>query len=184
MYFLIIIIGLISAVLSVILLNSESVSRRDKVREAFNRAAIGVYDSTKEVDRRIVYRYPIRSVRYTCGRKMKYARIKVDITCPNDDKTLSKRAALFYVKNGEFCIKRLDQKVIWVSDSDGQLYLLCDKEKVKHPEIPQCFTYHISENIQYRRMDEDYMALHFGDRILMGNTLFEYNSMEVLNANA
>lgn len=180
MYSLIIFLGLLCVVLAIASLNYENKCRKKLVRDAFNMAAIGVYDSCG-VNKKIENFYPIRSVRYTCGRRPKFSRIKADITSPIQDELLSKDAAVFYIDNGQFCIKRRKQSVVWVKTKNNELYLLRDKSKITDVEIPKCFSLIGNQDFSYVEMDEDCMSLCFGDRILMGNTLFEYNSSEALN---
>lgn len=180
MYSFIVFLGLICVVLAIASLNYENKSRKKLVREAFNMAAIGVYDSCG-VNKKIENFYPIRSVRYTCGRRPKFSRIKADITSPIQDDALSKDAAVFYIDDGLFCIKRRKQSIIWIKTINNELYLLRDKDKVTDIEIPRCFRPIGNQELSYTEMDEGCMSLLFGDKIFMGNTLFEYNSSEALN---
>ena len=179
MYSFIIILGLACVILAIASLNNENKSRKSKVREAFNKAAIGVYDSVG-INKKIVSIYPIRSVRYTCGRRPKFSRIKADITSPVQDDSLSKDAAVFYIDNGEFYIRRRRQKAIWIRHNN-EIYLLRDKAQVTDVEIPAYFNPLKNQELTYTEKDDGYMNLSFGDKILMGNTLFEYNSWEALN---
>lgn len=183
MYTLIIILGLLSSIFAVFYLKNEFNSRNDFVRKVFNMSCIGVYNGCDFTQDNIVHYYPIRSTRYTCGRKPRLSRIRVDITGSFYDKALSRDAALFFINdNGDFCIKRRKQKKIWIRDTYKNVYLICDScTNEREMVIPDCFRTIVNRNQKLTVVQGETMVLHFGYRILMGKTLFEYNSSEVLN---
>lgn len=180
MYFIIILIGFVCVGLIISLLNSESAERKNIARKAFNWTAIGVYDGPSKVGHKLAIYYPIRSTQYICGRREKLSRSKVDIISAVPDDEIAEKAAMFFAENGDFCLKRLDQPVIWVADERYENVYVLKAPETEVSEIPRCFRFNRNPDSEFSDAYEDVIVLNKGDNILIGQTLFEYNSKEVL----
>lgn len=179
MYFIIIVLGFVCVALIISLLNTESKERQNIARAAFNWTGIGVYNGPTKVGHEMKSYYPIRSVQHLCGRKEKLSKSKVDITSANpDDNEIEQKAVLFFVENGDFCLRRLDQPVVWITDERREnVYVLKDSETTVS-EIPKGLRSKNNPDSKFNELENDVIVLNMGDNILIGQTLFEYNSKE------
>lgn len=172
MYFFVIIFGLLCILMFIVNLRSEFADRKALARKAFGNTEIIVYEGC-DTQKEGAYHYPIRATEYTCGRRPKLSRLKVDITAPGADKTLSTQAAVFYIEDGSFYIRRKNQPEIWIKDTEDKIILL-SKEDDKSYTIPECLISVIQKNPTYTH-EKDSVRLLPGYKIIMGKTLFEYN---------
>lgn len=181
MYFFVTIFGLLCILLFIINLRNEYADRKVLARRAFGNTEIIAYDGC-DTQKEGEYHYPIRSTEYTCGRRPRFSRLKADITAPGEDRYLSSQAALFFINNEGFYIKRKNQSEIWIKDNEGNIFLLGKEDGKKHT-IPEYFTSVLQKEPTYEHKG-DSIILQPGYKIIMGKTLFEYNYSKENNNHA
>lgn len=167
MYFLIILLSVITLVIIYFQLTNEAKLRKQTYLKKFRHAQLYLI-SLADGEKRINDAFSLTRAENVIGRRDMVS--NADIKVKTDDLTLSRNAAAFIFYNDRFVLQRLTgQKRIWIKTREGKIYLLCA------PASP------LSENesvgfgeTSYETVEDGAFILHSGDLILMGNTYFEY----------
>ncbi len=168
MYFLIILMAILTLIIIFFQLTNEAKLRKITYLNKFRHAQLYAVTFSEDNKKVVNDVFSLTRAENVLGRRDIVS--NADIKVKTDDLTLSRNAAELIFYNDSFVLQRLKgQKRIWIKTDKNKVYLLCE------PGCP------LSENeavgfdaATYETVENGAFILHSGDLILMGNTYFEY----------